>query len=85
MDEKRTQTYVFTINHVLDIISLFYRLEALEAFIQSQKTLLDTAYSDIQLLREAKARAIADPHTFLNNIHAEVFIIFSCLTYPCSF
>ncbi|KAF9452120.1 hypothetical protein P691DRAFT_722666 [Macrolepiota fuliginosa MF-IS2] len=47
-------------------------LEALEAFIQTQKTLLDTTYSDIERLREARATAIADPHTFIGNLHTEL-------------
>ncbi|KAF7762090.1 hypothetical protein Agabi119p4_8683 [Agaricus bisporus var. burnettii] len=47
-------------------------LDALEAFIQSQTALLDTTRTDIQRLREAKARAITDPAAFLNNLHAEL-------------
>jgi hypothetical protein len=47
-------------------------LGALEAFIQSQTALLDTTRTDIQRLRETKARAIADPAAFLDNLHAEV-------------
>ncbi|KXN83810.1 ZZ-type zinc finger-containing protein 3 [Leucoagaricus sp. SymC.cos] len=47
-------------------------LEALEAFIQNQKALLETTYSDIERLREARAAAIADPKTFLGNLQTNL-------------
>ncbi|KAJ3565992.1 hypothetical protein NP233_g7282 [Leucocoprinus birnbaumii] len=47
-------------------------LEALEAFIQSQKALLDTTYSDIERLKAARAAAIADPKTFVDNLHTNL-------------
>ncbi|KAF5350587.1 hypothetical protein D9756_008596 [Leucocoprinus leucothites] len=47
-------------------------LEALEAFIQNQKTLLDTTFSDIERLKAARAAAIADPKTFVDNLHTNL-------------
>ncbi|KAF9458263.1 hypothetical protein BDZ94DRAFT_1325632 [Collybia nuda] len=44
-------------------------LEALQTFIQTQRTLLDRTQSDIKRLRELKGDAVAHPQDFLSNLN----------------
>ncbi len=70
MEDKRAKTLVPLIPARCMLIKA--SLEALEAFIQSQKALLSRTQSDIERLRPTREQAVSEPQLGLSNLAVEV-------------
>lgn len=70
MEDKRAKTLVEFISACCMLIKA--SLEALEAFIQSQKALLSRTQSDIERLRQIREQAVSEPQLVLSDLAVEV-------------
>jgi hypothetical protein len=78
MDSRRAETYAHCFLSVVffdaygRLICSFDRLEALSAYIQTQKSLFSRAEADIDKLKKLKADALSQPKAFTENIGSKV-------------
>lgn len=73
MDSRRAETYVS--HFILMFMALAYssdRLEALSAYIQTQKSMFSRAEADIERLRKLREDALIQPKAFTENIGSKV-------------
>lgn len=74
MDDHRAQTYVPPLHSmVLKAKAQLLRLQALEAFIATQKVLLARQRADIEALQRLKIDLVQRPSQAISHLSEEVF------------
>jgi len=72
MDDPRACTYVSPSFSRSSYPHPDFSLEALEEFIQAQRSILTRTQHDIERLRALKQDVVDDPQDFLNNLEQKV-------------
>lgn len=85
METKRAQTsapFPYFLSNFTN--SSTHSLEALETFIQTQRTLLERTQTDITRLQKLRSDVIAQPAAFVSDLSTQVSALLPCHFFPPS-